>query len=76
MTARSIRTTPLLKMGALPPNLRDLTQNLPPRICFDSVEAGPLNPAPTITVQAPQSVLGLHPCIALPSAAANTRVED
>ena len=74
MTTASIRKTPFPDLGTLPPNPRDLARTLPPR--FYSVGAEHYDPAPTITVQAPQSALGLHPCIALSSAAVNTRLED
>ena len=77
MTTRAIRKMPLLELGALPPDPRDFARFLPPRI-YISLPPGrrTFGPAPAITVQAPQSALGLHPCIALSSAAANTSLGD
>lgn len=74
MTEASIRKTAHYKLGARPPSPRDLALILPPRLCPAGAER--FAPAPTVTVQAPQSALGLHPCIALSSAAARTRLKD
>ncbi len=76
MTAISIRKNSFLDLGAMPPSPRDLTRTMPPRSLSHSVGAEYFYPAPTITVQAPQSALGLHPCIALSSAAVIIRLED
>jgi hypothetical protein len=76
MTATPIRKTSFVDLGALPPIPRDLPRTMPPRSLSHSVGAEYFFPAPTITVQAPQSALGLHPCIALSSAAVIIRLED
>jgi hypothetical protein len=76
MTTTPTRNTSFVDMGALPPIPRDLTRTMPPRSLSHSVGAEYFYPAPTITVQAPQSALGLHPCIALSSAAVIIMLED
>ena len=76
MNTPPIRKTPLLELGALPPDPRDLPRSVPPRISFLPPGRRTFGPAPAITVQAPQSALGLHPCIALSSAAANTSLGE
>ena len=77
MTTRAIRKMPSLNLGALPPAPRDFPRLLPPRIYISSPPGRrTFGPAPAITVQAPQSALGLHPCIALSSAAANPSLGD
>ena len=69
----AIRKLSLLEPGALPPDPRDFPRSMPPRIRRNGAPVG----APRVhTVQAPQSALGVHPCIALSSAAANTSLED
>jgi hypothetical protein len=77
MTKRVIRKMTLVELGALPPDPRDFARTLPPRISL-LIPPGrrTFGPAPANTVQAPQSALGLHPCIALSSAAANTSLGD
>ncbi len=76
MTAISIRKNFFVDLGALPPSPRDLTRTVPPRSLSHSIGAEYFYPAPAFTVQAPQSSLGLHPCIALSSAAVIISLED
>ena len=70
-----IRKTLFSELGALPPDPRDFPRFLPPRIT-NPPGRRTFGPAPAYTVQAPQSALGLHPCIALSSAAANTSLGE
>jgi len=63
------------ELGALPPDPRDFARSCLP-VSFLPQGRRTFGPAPAIAVQAPQSALGLHPCIALSSAAANTRLGD
>jgi hypothetical protein len=76
MITAAIRKTPFSDLGALPPDPRDLARSCLPVSILIPPGLEPLAPALAITVQAPQSALGLHPCIALSSAAANTRIRD
>jgi hypothetical protein len=75
MNMPAIRTMSLPELGALPPDPRDFPRSCLPVSIFPPGRRT-FGPAPAITVQAPQSALGLHPCIALSSAAANTRLGE
>jgi len=75
MKTPAIRKLASPELGALPPDPRDLPRRLPPRITIPPGRRT-FGPAPAVTVQAPQSALGLHPCIALSSAAANTSLGE
>ena len=70
---KAIRKRSFLKLGALTPDPRDFPRSCHPRLSNQNRRGGFRRHRPGL---APESALRVHPCRALPSAPASTRIEE
>jgi hypothetical protein len=73
MSGRPKRKLSFLQLEALPPDLRDLSLSCHPR---SLPLTGGAEHCPPLSGLAPESALRVHPCRALSSAPASTRIEE